>query len=100
MKERDIFLAALDRDPAERAAFLDEACGGDAALRRGVAALLRLQGQTHGFLDVPAVEQLAALTPPATPERDAAADGGTLPPRPEGPGQRLPPAPAGPGVQG
>ena len=32
MKERTIFLAALDEGtPAERAAYLDEACGGDAA---------------------------------------------------------------------
>src|SRR5262245_47906815 len=85
MTEREIFLAALDKDPAERAAFLDEACGGDAALRRGVEALLRLQGQTHGFLDVPAVEQLAAPTPPDTPDCDAAADSGTPTPRPAGP---------------
>ncbi|HKB37538.1 MAG TPA: serine/threonine-protein kinase, partial [Gemmataceae bacterium] len=84
MTEREIFLAALDKDPAERAAFLDEACGGDAALRRGVEALLRLQGQTHGFLQVPAAEQLAAPTPPDTPECDAE-DSGTLPPRPDGP---------------
>jgi hypothetical protein len=84
MTERDIFLAALDKDRAERATFLDEACGGDAALRRGVEALLRLQGQTHGFLGVPAVEQLAAPTPPDTPDCDAA-DAETLPPRPDGP---------------
>ena len=31
---------ALDRDPAERAAFLDEACGGDANLRAEVETLL------------------------------------------------------------
>src|SRR5919198_588746 len=29
---RDIFLAALDRSPAERPAYLDEACAGDASL--------------------------------------------------------------------
>jgi hypothetical protein len=38
---RDIFLDALDRAPADRAAYLDEACGGDAALRQRVEALLR-----------------------------------------------------------
>jgi WD40 repeat protein/serine/threonine protein kinase len=68
MTEREIFLEALDRDPAERAAFLDEACGGDATLRRSVESLLRLSEKTHGFLDVPAVAQ---LTP-------AAADSDTL----------------------
>jgi hypothetical protein len=84
MTEQEVFLAALDKEPAERAAFLDEACGGDAGLRRGVEALLWLQGQTHGFLDVPAVAQLAAQTPPDTAECGAAADNRTLP-RPEGP---------------
>jgi hypothetical protein len=41
MSEREIFLAAIDLpDPAARAAFLDRACGGDAALRERVEALL------------------------------------------------------------
>jgi hypothetical protein len=84
MTEQEVFLAALDKEPAERAAFLDEACGGDAALRRGVEALLWLQGQTHGFLDVPAVAQLAVATRPDTSGCGAAADSRTLP-RPEGP---------------
>ncbi len=35
---RDIFLAATERTPAERAAYLDEACAGDAALRQRVEA--------------------------------------------------------------
>src|SRR5262249_24031768 len=60
MNEQAIFLAALDKDPSERAAFLDEACAGDARLRRGVETLLRLDAESHGFLDVPAPEQLAA----------------------------------------
>src|SRR3954466_5689950 len=60
MNEQAIFLAALDMDPAERAAFLDGACGGDATLRRGVEALLRRHAEAHGFLDVPALEQLAS----------------------------------------
>src|SRR5262245_18164364 len=59
MSERTIFLAALERgDPAERAAFLDEACGGDDALRRRVEALLRSHEQA-GVLDRPAVEEPA-----------------------------------------
>jgi tRNA A-37 threonylcarbamoyl transferase component Bud32 len=63
MNEQAIFLAALDKDPAERAAFLDEACGGDTTLRGGVETLLRLHAEAHGFLDVPAPEQLAATDP-------------------------------------
>src|SRR5215471_6571987 len=61
MTEQTIFLAALDKDPDERAAFLDEACAGDAALRRGVETLLRLHTEPHRFLDVPVPEQLAGV---------------------------------------
>jgi tRNA A-37 threonylcarbamoyl transferase component Bud32/Leucine-rich repeat (LRR) protein len=63
MSERAIFLAALDRDPAERAAFLDEACAGNETLRRGVETLLRLHAAPQQFLEVSAVEQLAAAVP-------------------------------------
>ncbi len=37
-----LYHAALERDAAERAAFLNEACGGDEALRREVESLLDL----------------------------------------------------------
>lgn len=41
MQEIDvIFAAALDREPAERAAFLEDACDGDEVLRREVESLL------------------------------------------------------------
>jgi hypothetical protein len=41
MNEREIFLAALEKDdPAERAAYLDRACGADQALRQRVDRLL------------------------------------------------------------
>src|SRR6185369_12404128 len=54
-RARDIFLAALDKgDPAERAAFLDVACAGDAALRQHVDELLREQEEVGGFLETPA----------------------------------------------
>ena len=45
-----IFLAAAEKPtPAVRAAFLDEACGGDAALRARVEALLRAHDQSGSF---------------------------------------------------
>ncbi len=47
---RDIFLAATERTPAERAAYLDEACAGDAALRQRVEALLRAHDEPGAFL--------------------------------------------------
>ncbi|MBO0700024.1 MAG: protein kinase, partial [Zavarzinella sp.] len=61
MTEQTIFLAALDiRDPAERTAYLDRACGADAALRQQVEALLAAHDRSGLFLDEPALEQLAA----------------------------------------
>src|SRR4051812_26911608 len=63
MTERDIFLAVLDLpDPAARAAYLDAACGGDAARRARVDALLRAHESAGSFLAEPAV---------APPGRDA-----------------------------
>jgi tetratricopeptide (TPR) repeat protein len=39
-RAKDVFLAALERPPAERAAFLAETCGDDAALRQEAESLL------------------------------------------------------------
>src|SRR5262245_31599776 len=79
-----IYFAALDRGtPAERAAYLDEACGADRALRRRVERLLAVQPHVGHFLDRPAllVQQLA----------DAGDD------TPHAPGAGATPGPAGPG---
>jgi hypothetical protein len=41
MSERDLFIAALNiTEPAERSAWLDRECGGDAALRQRIDQLL------------------------------------------------------------
>ncbi len=45
-----IFESAIERDPAERATFLDEACGRDTALRREVESLLAHQQPTGRFI--------------------------------------------------
>jgi serine/threonine protein kinase len=51
-----VFLAAVEiSDPADRARFLDGACGGDAELRSRVEALLRAHDQPDSLLDHPAV---------------------------------------------
>jgi serine/threonine protein kinase len=50
---KQVYQAALDKPPTERAAFLDEACAGDAALRHDVDSLLA-QGDATAFLDAPA----------------------------------------------
>ena len=49
-----LFDAALARDPHERAAFLDEACAHDEALRREVESLLAHEREAVGFMSTPA----------------------------------------------
>lgn len=59
-RERDVFLEALEQPtPERRAAFLDRACQGDAALRGAVEALLA-NHRSDGFLETPAVGSNAA----------------------------------------
>ncbi len=58
---------ALDRAPAERAAFLEEHCAGDAALRAEVDRLLELESQPGPDLDPPTPTAFAELLPGAPP---------------------------------
>jgi eukaryotic-like serine/threonine-protein kinase len=60
MTEEQVFLAALDlTDPADRAAYLEKACGGDVELRRQVEELAA-HFKTGDFLDEPLGKQLDA----------------------------------------
>jgi serine/threonine protein kinase/tetratricopeptide (TPR) repeat protein len=56
-----VFAEALDRPPAERKAFLDEACAGDAELRRAVERLLLADEASDTFLEQPASELLGLI---------------------------------------
>jgi WD40 repeat protein/serine/threonine protein kinase len=59
MDEESIFLQALEKSAAaEREAFVDQACAGDAELRRGVQQLLRAHAKAGNFLQ----ESLGVLT--------------------------------------
>lgn len=58
---KDLFYLALERPPAERPSFLDEACGDDAALRAKVEALLAADEQAGNFMDAPAYEVVAEI---------------------------------------
>ncbi|MDB4949565.1 MAG: hypothetical protein JWM27_2214 [Gemmatimonadetes bacterium] len=60
--------AALDLGAGERGAFLDGACGSDAALRAEVEQLLRCCGEADGFLESPASGLGAALVAAPEPE--------------------------------
>src|SRR5438128_7820885 len=55
MQEQTIFVEALEKaNPADRVAFLDQACGGDTALRQRVDRLLERHQQAGSFLEAPA----------------------------------------------
>ena len=66
---KHIHQCALDRDPSERAAFVDESCGGDETLRQEVQSLLKYATEAESFLERPAVD--VAPTGPSAPGETA-----------------------------
>ena len=64
-----IYLAAVERDTADRATFLREACAGDEGLRREVESLLGYEGVTHSWLEPPS----ATFTAPTPNSPDLSA---------------------------
>jgi hypothetical protein len=56
---KSIFLAAVDKAPAERAVYLDEACAGDGALRRRVEELLAAHYDPASNLNRPILQDAA-----------------------------------------
>jgi hypothetical protein len=86
MNERDVFIAALQIEtPARRRQYLDEAFGGDEALRRQVEELLQTHDRAGSFLQQPVLGPVAAAAfldhPAQVPAADTASTR-TLPPRP------------------
>ncbi len=82
--EETIFEAAIQKpNPAERAAYLEGACGGDRELRQRVEALVRAHQQSRGLLDSSASDAGSI-----TADVDAPLD---YPPLAEGPGSRIGP---------
>ena len=63
-----IYHAAVELPESERAAFLENACAGDAALRQEVESLLRSEQSGEGFLQEPALEAAAKIMSQAKPE--------------------------------
>src|ERR1019366_3632719 len=51
-----IFDGAIELSPERRAAYVQEACGGDAALLQRVEDLLRAHASAEAFMDHPAVD--------------------------------------------
>jgi len=56
-REVAVFGAALRLPSGERAAYLDEACGGDSGLRQRIEELLRASDEAGGFLQNPAADR-------------------------------------------
>jgi serine/threonine protein kinase/Tfp pilus assembly protein PilF len=70
VSDREIFDAALAfADPAQRSAYLDQACAGDAALKKQIEGLLDMHAQLGSFLESPAVAEGMTVDQPASPER-------------------------------
>src|SRR6476646_7296822 len=58
-RTKDLYKAALERSPNERPRFLDENCRDDEAVRREVESLLANSDRAAGFLEQPAVREVA-----------------------------------------
>jgi serine/threonine protein kinase/tetratricopeptide (TPR) repeat protein len=61
-----LYYAALEREPDERAAFLDSACAGDESLRHEVSSLIAAGDRIGGFMEPPA--PFAAEAPATAPQ--------------------------------
>jgi tetratricopeptide (TPR) repeat protein len=72
--EETVFGAALRLAPAERAAYLDQACGGDDALRQRVEGLLNAYQQAEKFLETPAAPTLRLARTASVPLAEKAGD--------------------------
>jgi len=56
-----LFYQALDLEPTARIAFLNQACGDNASLRKEVESLLKSSDKTFGFLQKPIEEAVHHL---------------------------------------
>ena len=55
---RQVFEDAIELDPSERSAFLDEACAGSPAMRAEVVSLIHGHGDADSFFEAPVYEDL------------------------------------------
>ncbi len=56
-----LFHSALEREPGQRAAFLDRACAGDESLRKEVEAFIAAYDQAGNFIEAPAFAVAAEM---------------------------------------
>ena len=62
-RAEELFHATLARPPESRAAFLDDACRGEADLRHQIGLLVASDGRSSDFLETPAFLQLDTAPP-------------------------------------
>ena len=77
MNDESLFHLALEKPAAERPAFLEQACGGDGALRQRVEALLRSHETPDSFLIRSAENPELTTDSSSSPVADAEGPGGT-----------------------
>jgi eukaryotic-like serine/threonine-protein kinase len=67
-----LYHSALEREPSQRAAFLEQACGADDELRKEVESLLRYKSEAADFIETPAMERAAKeIAEQARPKSDS-----------------------------
>ncbi len=74
---QELFHSALEREPRDRFVFLDDACGGNAALRKEVARLISAHETEDHFIDAPAYVAAADVLA-ADPDRQELKPGQNL----------------------
>jgi serine/threonine protein kinase len=65
---KEIFAAALERDPAERGTYVEQACASDDTLRVEVISLLEAHDTAEGFIEQQAAERVGLAS--AAPKKD------------------------------
>src|SRR5215471_17916207 len=68
-REEAVFEAALELPAAQRAVYLEQACGGDAALRQRVEVLLGAFERAGGFMNHPAAPVCTGRSSPPAAEK-------------------------------
>src|SRR5262245_26536544 len=58
---KQIFQSALEQDPAERSAFLDQVCGNDPELRNEVESLIASHDEASDSIEIIAAEAATAM---------------------------------------
>jgi len=64
LRVKEVFATALEQEPGQRAAFLDQACANDDVLRAEVDSLLQAHEATGDFIENPAAARLESPPPP------------------------------------